>query len=272
MPSPGHHPWFHEYPISHENVLWHWNQATQAEKAHGMRWYADAHRVARAIAGGDAHLGAGMLATYSPQQQWTTTILNAARVLRDGQGNGGPGSGMFASTSQRNAANRLLNGEPYESILTGPKIRDFAHLIEFSGDRDPNNPRVVIDRHALSVAHGRALTSDEYGTAPLKGRRRADGSIMRHHYDYVVAVYHRAAKRINARTINGVRPYQVQATTWLVRRRLNQNAEQMRDAVLDRGRQRARANAEHLWNHIRRRYYPQLKDEESPADALERIS
>jgi hypothetical protein len=30
---------------------------------------------------------------------------------------------MFASAAQRRAANRLLAGEPYEDILTGPKVR-----------------------------------------------------------------------------------------------------------------------------------------------------
>jgi hypothetical protein len=40
-----------------------------------MRWYADAHHVATAIANDDAHLGAGMLAIYSPQQGWISNVL-----------------------------------------------------------------------------------------------------------------------------------------------------------------------------------------------------
>jgi hypothetical protein len=35
-------------------IVWHWEQATR-----GMRWYADAHRVACDIAHGGTHLGAG---------------------------------------------------------------------------------------------------------------------------------------------------------------------------------------------------------------------
>jgi hypothetical protein len=52
-----------------------WEQATRDEIAQGMRWYADAHHVATVIANGDAHLGAGMLAIYSPQQGWISNVL-----------------------------------------------------------------------------------------------------------------------------------------------------------------------------------------------------
>lgn len=272
MPSPSHHPWFKKYPVSDAHVLWHWNQATPDEVTNGMRWYVDAHNVALAISNGDAHLGAGILAIYSPQQDWITNILNAARVLRDGRGYGGPGDGMFASTSQRNAANRLLGGEHYEGILTGPKVRDFAHLIQFSGNRDPEDPRAVIDRHALSVAHGRPLTNAEYSAAPLRGYRRANGSIQRHHYDHVVAIYRRAADVITATTPHRVLPHQVQATTWLVRRRINQNTEHMRDTPLDRGRQRARANSERAWSHLRRTHFPAFQETQSQTHARERSS
>ena len=64
--------------------------------------------LAVAIAGGDAHLGAGMLAIYSPQQGWIGNVLNAARALREGKGIGGPGSGIFATAAQRDAADRLI--------------------------------------------------------------------------------------------------------------------------------------------------------------------
>jgi hypothetical protein len=161
MLSQHAHPWFSTHPVSDGNIVWHWAQASLDEITRGMRWYADAHQVAREIAHGDAHLGAGMIAIYSPQQQWRANLLLAARVLRDGIGLGGPGSGVFASAAQRRAADRLLAGQRYEDILTGPKIRDFAHLIEHGGDSDPAVPRVVIDRHALSVACGGPLTVQE---------------------------------------------------------------------------------------------------------------
>jgi hypothetical protein len=259
MPGFESHPWFRVHPVSHENIIWHWNQATRDEIAQGMRWYADAHHVATVIARGNAHLGAGMLAIYSPQQGWIGNVLNAARVLREGKGIGGPGCGMFATTGQKRAADRLLNGARYEDILNGPKIRDFAHLIEFGGDRDPKNPCVVIDRHALSVAHGRALTSEEYESAPVNGFRRKDGSISRRHYDHVVNLYHRAAEVLSALAGERISAHQVQAVTWLVRQRLNQEAEQRRGPnPLDKGRNHARTNSERAWNEFRTTYLPNL--------------
>lgn len=259
MPAPSDHQWFHAHPVSHENIVWHWEQATPDEIAQGMRWYADAHHVATAIANGDAHLGAGMLAIYSPQQGWIGNVHNAARVLREGKGIGGPGCGMFATAGQKRAADRLLKGERYEDILNGPKIRDFAHLIEFGGDQDPGDPRAVIDRHALSVAHGRALTSEEYDSAPVNGFRRKDGSISRRQYDHVVSLYRSAAEMVSARAGEQVSAHQVQAVTWLVRQRLNQEAEQRRGPNrLDRGRNHARANSERAWHEFRTVYLPDL--------------
>jgi len=259
MPVPGDHPWFQVHPVNHENIVWHWQQATPDEIASGMHWYADAHHVATAIANGDAHLGAGMLAIYSPQQGWIGNVHNAARVLHEGKGIGGPGSGMFATAGQKRAADRLLASERYEDILNGPKIRDFAHLIEFGGDQDPRHPHVVIDRHALSVAHGRALTSQDYDSAPVNGSRRADGSISRRQYDHVVSLYRRAAELLSAHAGERVSPHQVQAVTWLVRQRLNQQAEQRRGPNrLDRGRNHARANSERAWNAFRTVYLPDL--------------
>ncbi|GHH62448.1 DUF7178 family protein [Lentzea cavernae] len=253
------HPWFRAHPVSIENILWHWGEATSDEVEQGLRWYSDAHHVATVIARGDSHLGAGMLAIYSPQQGWIGNVLNAARVLREGKGIGGPGSGMFASAGQKRAADRLLNGERYEDIVVGPKIRDFAHLIEFGGDKDPNDPHVVIDRHALSVAYGHALTSAEYASAPVNGSRRKDGSVSRRHYDHVVSLYRQAAELVSARDGVRVAAHQVQAVTWLVRQRLNQEAEQQRGlSNLDKGRTNARANSERAWNVFRSNHLPEL--------------
>jgi hypothetical protein len=212
--------WFSTNPVRQDHIVWHWEQASRTEIERGMRWYADAQHMAIVIAAGDAHLGAGMLAVYSPQQAWIGNVLLAARVLQAGQGLGGPGSGVFASTAQRDAADRLLAVESYEDILTGPKVRTFAHLIEHGGDRDCAEPRVVIDRHALSVACGRALTVAEYGAAPLKGHRRADGSISGRHYDQVVQLYRTAATTIARREQELVAAHQLQAVTWLVRQLL----------------------------------------------------
>jgi hypothetical protein len=255
------HPWFRTHRVHFSNIVQHWEQATAAEIHCGLRWYDDAHRVATAIAGGDAHLGAGMIAVYSPQQAWVANLLVAASVLRTQVGLGGAGSGVFASTAQKQTADRLLAGERYEQVLSGPKVRAFAYLIEHGGDPRPDRSSVVIDRHALSVAHGRALTVTEYGSAPLRTVRRSDGSVSHPHYDYVVGLYHQAAAEISYLRRVPVAAHQVQAVTWLVRQRLSQAAERGRGmSVLDRGRERARINTEAAWQRFRETHLPQLGD------------
>ena len=259
MPRADSHPWFLKHPACYHNILWHWDQASPAEQANGLRWYGDARQVAAAIAAGNTALGAGMLAVYSPQQGWIANVVNAARVLREGRGIGGPGSGIFASTLQRQAADRLLAGEPSADVLIGPKIRAFAALIEHGGDVDAHQPQVVIDRHALSVVCGRPLTAKEYETAPLGAHQRKDGSLSHPHYDRVVQLYVRAAIIIARRENRSVAAHQVQAVTWLVRQRLNQQAEQCRGASpLDKGRAVARARAEQTWLQFRADYLPGL--------------
>ncbi|WP_086664265.1 DUF7178 family protein [Lentzea kentuckyensis] len=253
------HPWFQMHPVTPENIVRHYELATSGEIERSMRWYRDANHVAVTIADGDAHLGAGMVAIYSPQQGWIENILTAARVLQERKGIGGPGSGAFASALQKRVADRLLAGERYEDLLTGPKIRDFAHLIEHGGDKDPEDPHVVVDRHAISVAIGHPVTTEEYGAAPLKGAKRRDGSISRRHYDHVVDQYRSAAELTTASSGRLVAAHQVQAVTWLVRQRLNQETEQQRGLnPLDKARNRARANSEEAWQAFREIHLPEL--------------
>lgn len=254
------HPWFLTHPVHHRNIVWHWDNATVDEIRRGMRWYADAHHVARAIAGGDAHLGAGMLAVYSPKQAWAANLLAAAQTLHNGAGIGGAGSGVFATAAQKRAADRLLAGERYDQVLSGPKVLAFAHLIEHGGSRNSDDRHVVIDRHALSVAHGSVLTAAEYGSAPLRAMKRRDGSSRHPHYDYLVELYHEAAVEISCWSGGAVAAYQVQAVTWLARQRLSQ-ATKRTDGMtrLDEGRERARSNAETAWRRFRAIHLPQLE-------------
>lgn len=287
--SPADHPWFQAHPVSSQHIVDMWDHATDDEKASGKRWYPDAHLVAKSIATlapvrkgkkssdpdarhpqGDAHLGAGMLALYSPQTPWAANMHNAARALHEGRGIGGKGSGIMASDAQRKSADRVLGGTHYNDVLNGPKIRDFAHLIEHGGDEHPvGHPEyqahVVVDRHALSVAIGKRLTDEEYSTAPVRGAaRRKDGSIPRAGYDHVVGAYRQAAQQISQQEGEQVQAHQVQAATWLAQQRLNQKAERARaaqgeDARLDRGRERTRSRSEQSWETFRRQHLPEME-------------
>jgi hypothetical protein len=198
-----------------------------------------------------------MLAIYSPQQGWAGNMHNAARVLHEGKGIGGPGSGMFASKSQAASADKVLSGGHMHEAVSGPKIRDFGHLIEHGGDEHPeghpeHQSHVVIDRHALGVATGKRLSNDDYGSAPVAAAsKRKDGTIPRSAgYDHVVNAYHEAGKRISSQEGEHVPGHAVQATTWLVRQRLNQEGEKGatgNDVRLNKGREISRGKAEQGW-------------------------
>lgn len=256
--DPGQHPWYQANPVHPDNIVAHYDRATDEEKDLGHRWYADAHHVAKALGrtarpkGTEeeaAHVGAGVLAAYSPQSAWPVNMLNASHALRTGKAPGGKGSGVFATASMAGQAQRVMNGERHENVLVGPKIRDFAHLIEHGGDADPEHPHVVIDRHALSVAAGRRLHDKEIGHAPLDNP---------HYYGHTVSQYHTAAKMISEREGVPVQGHQVQATTWLVRQRENAEADAAGGSGAEKGRGRGRQKAVDAWDQHARKNYPEL--------------
>jgi hypothetical protein len=255
-PNPADHPWFQANPVHHGNVMQHWDQATDEEKAEGKNWYHRAHVVAKGLAHGDAALGAGIVANYSPQMGWAGNLYNAGQVLIERKAKGGKGEGLMASAAQKKAAERMLNGEHYDNVLNGHKVKAFAHLIEHDGDKDPNDPKVVVDRHALSVATGKRMSDEDYSTFP---------KTQKHYYDHVVQAYHHAAHRISEKEGEPIAAHQVQAVTWLTRQRLNQEAERKRageghDDRLDRGREKSRQNQEKNWNDFRQKHYPDLEE------------
>jgi hypothetical protein len=260
--NPGDHPFFQDNPVHHDNVLAHWNAATPDEKASGMRWYPDAHVVAKALGEkylpdhphGPAHAAAGVIANYSAQTPWAANQHNAARALHGGKGIGGPGSGIFASLPQKKAADDIMGGQNYNDVLGGHKIKDFAHLIEHGGDKDEDDPHVVIDRHALSVATGKRMTNDDYTKFP---------KTQRHYYDHVVNAYKKAADHVTEKTGQPVSGHQMQAATWLVRQRFNEAAEDEHakagnDSRLNRGRAKSRDNGEAAWEGWKGEHMPEM--------------
>lgn len=257
---PETHPWYQQVPLSHENVLHHWEQANDEEKAQGERWYPDAHLVAKAIAklhpdihtdAEAAHKGAGVLSAYSPQQNWWANQHNAARSFATGNAIG-KGEGLMVMASHAKAAQRILDGEDHQKVLKGPKTQDFAHLIEHGGMDGHGNPsnRVVIDRHALSVAAGRRLSSDEGNGFP--------GS-SRHYYEHAADQYRKAAAVLSDREKRHIPPHAVQAVTWLVRQRLNADEDQ--NSPGGKGRQTVQRNQRQQWKDLAAEHTPELKDQ-----------
>lgn len=242
--------WHKNHPVHHQNIINHYNQATAEEKHHGHSWYADAHHLAKTVAKDtktSVHTMAGLISNYSPQTQWHTNLMTAAKVAKEKRAMGGAGSGVFATEQQKHAAHRLLEGEHYDHVLVGHKTRHFAHLIEHGGNKDPGNPRVVVDRHAYSVAAGARIPDAAFGKVKLKSKRG---------YEHVANAYHKASKELSKQHGMEIHPHQVQATTWLVRQRLNRDE----DNQTAHGKIAQKSAA--AWNDYAKQHHPKIVGKE----------
>jgi len=237
--------WEKEHPVDHMNIVDHYNQATKSERHNGRVWYKHANQVARELSsahGVPVDQVAGLMSAYSPQTDWNHNIITTARVVKNKLTIGGTlpgnpkhkdwhynppyfqsmGGRAFAPGASKKQADRILSGEHYSSVLSANKTGEFAHLIHHGGNADDNDPKVVVDRHAYSVATGSRVSDDAFGKSGLKGKKK---------YAMVKDAYIRAAAHINAQ--NGAKlgdshylhPHQIQAITWLVRQRLNDEGD-----------------------------------------------
>lgn len=269
---PEDHPWFSSTGISHHHIVDHWDASTPEEKKQGARWYPDAHLVAKSIAKLDpritddkeaAHKGGGVLSAYSPQQGWWANQHNAARSFHE-QRAIGKGEGIMVMASHATAAQKIMDGTPHHEALKGPKTQDFAHLIEHGGykpqsdeDAEAGKPKehsdkVVVDRHALSVAAGRRLNADDVKGFPSQSRK---------HYEVVAGHYRKAAAVISDREGREVPPHEVQAVTWLARQRLNAEGDM---SPGQKGRNTVQRNQRKTWQDLSREHTPELHDTDPP--------
>ena len=231
--------WIANNKIHHDNIISHFDRATSTEREFGENWYHDIHEHAKHIAsdtGVSMNQMAGLTATYSPQTHWGDNMTTAAKVARTKKAVGGrmqkiddegKSRGVMASAKQQVSAQRILNGEDYNTILKGHKVRAFGHLIEHGGDRDHTQPRVCVDRHALSVAIGKRVGDYELNESGIFGKKR---------YAEVEKCYIDAANKINQRPENvakgyKIQPHQLQAVTWLTRQRLNSDEERATESA-----------------------------------------
>jgi hypothetical protein len=169
-------------------------KATPAQMEAGVNWYPIAHDFALEIAGGDLEKGAGVIAAFSPQNGWEDNMIIARRAFDTGV--------CLGNTPANNAkAARILNGEAPLAVLGGNKVRSFYANIVNPNDEVP----VTIDRHAVSVAIGRASTDDD---TKILGRVGA--------YEAFVQRYYASARRF------GMIPCELQAVTWTVWREMKE--------------------------------------------------
>ena len=187
------------------NVLRAWHAATDAERANGRLWYADAYAVAESLAQNrclPVSCAAGVIAALSPRVAWADNI-DAARMLLDGVTPSGIAFGRNIAKAQAILA--YPDRDPLD-VLRGPKTRAFYQCIMLAGAAAKRAYQlaqpVVVDGHAANLAWGRLHVSDT--GLDLAKRRR---------YERIAEVYRRAAAQLCERVAD------VQAVTWLVHRR-----------------------------------------------------
>lgn len=171
-----------------KRIIATYRAATDEQLAEGLNWYSDTHSLAVALSPGNPLMGAGVIAALSPRTPWERNKTLAIRAFADGVASGN----MPAFCVK---ADRIMAGEDVPTVLNGLKTIAFAQTIA-----DPTHPTaVVVDRHAMSVAIGRASTDDDTAYLSRKGV-----------YDLFADAYRTAAARV------GVAPSVMQAVTWVV--------------------------------------------------------
>lgn len=179
--------WCYALPMkpTRANIRKIMHSVTPEEYNEGMSWYVEAYGIAKELTPGDPSVGGGILAALSPMTSWPQNIVRARTLVSTGT--------VKALPDSVSKAIRILNGEPALDVLRGPKVVSFYHDI-----MGLENESVTVDRHAVDIACGKALTDSQ--RAPFqKGKN----------YAMLAKMYKDVAREF------GVSPAQLQAITWV---------------------------------------------------------
>ncbi len=168
------------------NVITGWHHATDDQRARGSCWYRVAHDLAKNMAGGDVHKGAGVIAALSAQTPWSRNLREATAMCA--------GEPVHNVRDRLDKARRILEGEDPARVL--PADLKTMHFYRCIADPD-DGCSVVVDRHAHDIAVGA-----RHGNADR-------GLSYRPRYALFVQTYRVAALRLD------LLPSTLQATTWL---------------------------------------------------------
>jgi hypothetical protein len=184
------------------NIIGTYYLANECDKQEGFKWYCNALSIAARIAnnyGLRTTAVAGVIAALSPNNKWERNIRDAENVCRL-YTVGGPASAADCKVCTYKAnlrkAVQILMGEPIEQTLNGPKVIEFYNCII-------GEPDVCIDGHAYSVWFGERLAMKEVPSIGKKLREEIKS-------DYIAA----------AEYLGTVRPFELQAITWVVWKRI----------------------------------------------------
>lgn len=173
-------------------ILARYAEATAADLASGLDWYARAFEGARALLPNDPTRAAGVIAALSPRCHWRTNLVWAASVIEAAEtGSECPAVHMRAMRAQ---AWRIANGEHPLDVLNGPKVRAF--FANITGDLE----RVTVDVWAARAAEGDTVPKDRHGVDIAPSGRR---------YALLERAYQEAAKVLD------ISPRACQAAVWV---------------------------------------------------------
>jgi hypothetical protein len=170
-----------------ENIMRVYESATDSEYREGMEWYNNQHDIALSFTPDDVWRGAGIIAAYSPNNEWKRNLYLATQTLITGT----PRTDYLPKQVAK--VERILNGEPTLDVLRGKKERAFAAAIATNGQSDI----ATIDRHAHDVCVGR-VTDEGKKHIPTKT------------FNLMVEHYRQASYEA------GIMVAQMQAITWVV--------------------------------------------------------
>ncbi len=194
------------------NIVATYLLATDLERAEGAEWYARAMAAAQTI-NQSADLGskriAGVIAALSPNNRWQRNLIDAENVCKvyiNGDVDDVRQVKVCTYGKMLDKAIKVLECnyvEEIPNILNGQKIRAFYECIIGKSDA------VVVDGHAYSIWIGERLSMKQ---VPNIGKKL---------YANIVADYIEATEIINSKFNANLKPYQVQAITWVAWRRLH---------------------------------------------------
>jgi hypothetical protein len=190
-----------------KNILAIYRQATDSEKDAGILWYARAQTAARDIAVRldiPVRVVVGVMAALSPNNRWERNVKDAERLIvayLDGDDIESVKTSTY--NAMRTKAWSILDAMPLDDqhimrILNGQKIKSFFSNIM-------GHDTCTIDGHARNIAFAERV-----------GLTDARTTIGKKLYAELQDAYNVAAHAA------GIKPYEMQAITWVVWKRIHQ--------------------------------------------------
>jgi len=195
-------------PITYGSILAVFFAATDLERINGAQWYNVVQNASGIMAeryGISLETVAGVIAALSPSNRWERNLRDADNLI-GAYTLGGLDDALSVKTStySKNKAKALaiLQGaEPLEA-LGGLKVRAFYGCII-------GQDTVCVDGHAYAIWRGERISTSS--TPKISPKL----------YAAISADYVKATDTINSVLGAQYKPFQIQAITWLIWRRLN---------------------------------------------------